>query len=383
MDFENAYLKIDLDAIEANFNAIRVKAGVPVMAVVKADAYGHGAVSVAKFLENKCTFFGVANIEEAMQLRRAGIQTPILILGPCPVCAFSDAVREDIRPTLFRLEDAQALSLEARRQNRTVSFHIAVDTGMNRIGMPATEESARLCVRMAALPNLRAEGVFSHFATADCADLSEAKAQADLFDRFCQWLQDLGLSIPIRHLNNSAGLMNFTQHYDMVRAGIILYGLYPSDSVDPALLPLQPALSWYSRVTYVKPLPPECPISYGGTFVTKQPTRVATVAVGYADGYRWSLSGKFYVLIRGKKAPILGRICMDQLMVDVTDIPDAVPEDEVVLVGMSGQAHITVEEISTACHSFPYEFICGIHRRVARIYTQNGKPVSAVHYLTD
>ena len=383
MGYENTYLQVDLDAIEANFHAIRKKAGVPVLAVVKADAYGHGAVSVAKCLENRCAFLGVANIEEALELRHAGIQTPILILGPSPVCAFPHVVRENIRPTLFRLEDAMALSEEACRQNKTVAFHLAIDTGMNRIGMPATQDSARLCVQMAKLPNLQAEGVFSHLATADCPDLSHAKAQAERFDRFCEWLEELGLSVPIRHLDNSAGLMNFSRHYDMVRAGIVLYGIYPSDSMDPADLPLRPALSWYSRVTHVKLLPPGCPISYGGTFVTQKPTRVATVAVGYADGYRWSLSGKFHVLIRGKKAPILGRICMDQLMVDVTDIPEAAPEDVAVLLGESGTASICVEEIAEACQSFPYEFICGISRRVSRIYLREGKAVGAAHYLTD
>ena len=187
MGYENTYLQVDLDAIEANFHAIHKKAGVPVLAVVKADAYGHGAVSVAKFLEDKCAFFGVANIEEALELRHAGIQTPILILGPSPVCGFHHVVRENIHPTLFRLEEAKALSEEACRQNKTVSFHMAVDTGMNRIGMPATEDSARLCLQMAALPGLRAEGVFSHLATADCPDLSHAKAQAERFDRWRRW----------------------------------------------------------------------------------------------------------------------------------------------------------------------------------------------------
>ncbi len=383
MGYENTWLQVDLDAIEANFQAIREKAGVPVLAVVKADAYGHGAVAVAKFLENKCAFFGVANMEEALELRHAGIQTPILILGPSPACAFPQMVQKNIRPTLFRLDEAKALSEEACKQGKTVAFHIAVDTGMNRIGMPATEESAKLCVQMAALPNLQAEGIFSHLATADCQDLSQAQAQAERFDGFCQRLEELGLSIPIRHLDNSAGLMNFTNHYNMVRAGIVLYGLYPSEYMDPALLPLRPALSWYSRVTHVKLLPPGCPISYGGTFVTKKDTRVATVAVGYADGYRWCLSGAFHVLINGKKAPILGRICMDQLMVDVSDIPDVTPEATAVLIGISGEETIFVEQISAQCRSFPYEFICGINRRVSRIYTRYGKIVGAAHYLTD
>jgi len=383
MHYENTYMRVDLDAIEANFAAIQAKAGVPVMAVVKADAYGHGAAAVARLLRGKCVFFGVAGMGEAQELRRAGIEEPILILGPCPVSTYADAVRENIRLPLFRREDALALSAEASRQEKTAFFHFAVDTGMNRIGMPATESSARLCAELAALPNLKAEGVFSHLATADCADLSQARAQADLFDRFCQMLQDLGLAGLLRHLDNSAGLMNFSRHYDMVRAGIVLYGICPSDSVDPSLLPLRPAMSWHSRITHVKLLPSGCPISYGGTFVTQRPTRVATVSAGYADGYRWSLSGKFHVLIRDQKAPILGRICMDQLMVDVTDIPDASPEDPVILIGSGEKASISLEQISEACGSFPYEFLCGIGRRVPRFYCRAGKTVGAVHYLTD
>ena len=192
-----------------------------------------------------------------------------------------------------------------------------------------------------------------------------------------------GVEIPIRHLDNSAGLMNFPHHYEMVRSGIVTYGMYPSAEVSPELLPLGPALQWLSRVTHVKLLPPGRPISYGGTFVTQRPTMVATVPVGYADGYRRSLSGKFHVLIRGKKAPILGRICMDQLMVDVTDIPDVKLDDTVTLVGRDGSEEITVEQIAAAADSFNYEFVCGISRRVPRIYCQGGREVRSVHYLLD
>ena len=372
-----------MDAINANFQTIQAKAGVPVMAVVKANAYGHGAVAVARLLEDRCAFFGVAHMAEALDLRRAGIHTPILVLSPCTTDTFPTAVREDIRIPLFRWEDAIALSEEACLQRKTALVHIVLDTGMNRIGLPPTEESVRLCTKIAALPNLQTEGIFSHLATADCPDLSQARAQAALFDRFCEMLADQGLTIPLKHLNNSAGVMNFSQHYDMVRAGIVLYGVYPSQHTDPGLLPLRPAMAWYSQIRHLKLLPPGCPISYGATFVTQRPTRVATVAVGYADGYRWNLSGKFYVLIRGQKAPILGRICMDQLMVDVTEIPDAALEDPVTLVGSEHNETISLEEISDASGSFPYEFLCGISRRVPRFYTLDGKTVGSVHYLTD
>ncbi len=383
MSFDSTYVKIDLDAIAANFEAVRQKTGVPVMAVVKADAYGHGAVQVARLLQDKCAFFGVSSILEALELRQAGLTAPILILGRIPVSALPIAVREDVRPTIFRYEDALALSEEARRQGKTAPFHIAVDTGMSRIGLQPTEESADICKAMTALPGITAEGIFSHFATADCADLTRAKAQAALFDTFLAMLETRGVKIPIRHLDNSAGLMNFSRHYEMVRSGIVTYGLYPSDEVTPSDLPLTPALQWLSRVTHVKKLPPGRQISYGGTFVTQRPTVVATVPVGYADGYRRSLSGKFYVLIRGKRAPILGRICMDQLMVDVTDIPGVSLEDPVTLVGRDGDEQITVEAIAAAADSFNYEFVCGVSRRVPRIYCRNGKQVRSVHYLLD
>ena len=383
MDFDNTWVKIDLSAIEANIDAVAAKANVPVMAVIKADAYGHGAVPIARLLEKKCAFFGVSSMLEAMELRSAGIRLPILILGATPDDAYPLAVREDIRPAIFTWESACALSRAAAAQGKTARLHFAVDTGMSRIGLQVTEEAADLCARIAALPGLVCEGLFSHFATADETDLTRARAQAARFADFDAMLKARGLEIPIRHLNNSAGVMNFSEHYDMVRSGIVTYGLYPSEEVNPGDLPLQPALSWYSRVTHVKTLPAGREISYGGTFVTTRDTRVATVAVGYADGYRRSLSGRFYVLIRGRKAPILGRVCMDQLMVDVTDIPDAAAGDTVTLAGRDGKERITIEELAAAAGSFNYETVCGISRRVPRVYLKDGQCVGSVHYLLE
>ena len=383
MDFDATRVVIDLDAISDNIDAIREKAGVPVMAVIKADAYGHGAVQVARLLKDKCAFFCVSSILEALELRDAGLTTPILILGYTPTEAFPTAILQDIRPTIYRLEDGKALSQAACFLNLTAKFHFAVDTGMSRIGFQVTEKDADICAEIAALPGIQAEGMFSHFATADCADLSRAEAQAARFAEFDNMLKARGVNIPIRHLNNSAGLMNFRTPYEMVRSGIITYGMYPSDEVDPGLLNLRPALRWLSRVTHVKTLPAGREISYGGTYTTTKPTRVATVPVGYADGYRRSLSGRFYVLIRGKKAPILGRICMDQMMVDVTDIPDAAQGDTVVLVGSSGELNISVEEIAAQQDSFNYEFVCGISRRVPRVYLMNGQVIHSVLYLLD
>ena len=383
MDFDSTRVKIDLDAIASNMDAIREKAGVPVMAVVKADAYGHGAVQVARLLQDKCAFFCVSSILEAMELRQAGLSTPILILGHTPADAFPTAIREGIRPTIYRLEDALALSKAAQFLELPARFHFAVDTGMSRIGFQVTEEDADICARIASLPGLFAEGLFSHFATADCADLSRAEQQAERFAEFDGMLRRRGVKVPIRHLNNSAGLMNFATPYEMVRSGIITYGMYPSDEVDPSLLSLRPALQWLSRVTHVKTLPAGREISYGGTYVTKADTVVATIPVGYADGYRRNLSGKFYVLIHGQKAPILGRICMDQMMVDVTHIPGVQVGDRVTLVGTDGEEAITMEQISAQADSFNYEFVCGISRRVPRLYVQGGKTIHTVHYLLD
>lgn len=377
MDRFNNYVNIDLDAISHNFQVISEKAGVPVMAVVKADAYGHGAVPIARHLESRCAFFGVSSLSEAQELRHAGIQKPILILGHSPVSTFPDLVRYDIRPAIFSLEDAEALSLEAQKQGKVVPFHFAVDTGMSRLGFQPTEESADLCARIVKLPGLEAEGIFSHFATADEEDLQKAQAQAEQFDRFCRMLADRRIEPKIRHLDNSAGIANFSCHYDMVRAGIILYGLYPSEDVPKHSLSLQPAMSWHSRISYLKWLPAGREISYGGTYITQRDTRIATVPVGYADGYRRSLSGRFYVLIRGQKAPILGRVCMDQIMVDVTDIPDVQQGDDVVLMG----DRISAELLAENCHSFNYEQVCSISRRVPRQYILDGKPAFTVDYL--
>lgn len=383
INFDNTYVKIDLDVVEANFRAVAEKAGVPVMAIVKADAYGHGAVEVARALKDKCAFFGVSSMLEALELRQHQIQNPILILGHTPPAAFPQAIRLGIRPAIFSETDAKELSRVASQLGLEAPFHIAVDTGMGRIGFRATYEDAVIAAKAARLPGLRAEGLFSHFATADCADLSQAKAQAQRFDQFDRWLKELGVNVPLRHMDNSAGIMNFENHYEMVRSGIVTYGLYPSGEVDPALLALQSALTWHSRVTHVKQLPPGQGISYGATFVTERNTVVATIPVGYADGYRRSLSGKFYVLIRGQKAPILGRICMDQLMVDVTDIPGVVPGDKVVLIGSQGEQTITMEQIAEAAGSFNYEFVCGISRRVPRLYRRGGHTTHSVHYLLE
>ena len=381
MILSNTYAEIDLDAIRGNYLRICQKAGSPVMAVIKADAYGHGAVAVAKTLRSMCSFFGVSSPAEALELRRAGIAQPILILGQSDPECFELLVEQEIRPTIFCVEEGKRLSRVAARMGKKAPFHIAVDTGMSRIGFQPTEEEADRCAQLCQLPSIEAEGLFSHFATADEEDLSKAKAQAERFAAFDEMLRRRGVAIKLRHLDNSAGIMNFGCHYEMVRAGIILYGLYPSEEVEKSLLQLEPAMSWHSRISHVKTLEAGRELSYGGTFVTEKPTRVATVPAGYADGYRRSMSNRFYVLIRGQKAPILGRVCMDQMMVDVTHIPDAQVGDRVTLMGTDGDLRISAETIAAAANSFNYEQVCDLGRRVTRVYRKDGQQIATLDYL--
>ncbi len=371
------YAAINLDNIEYNYNSVRNKVaeGVRVLCVIKADAYGHGAAEIGRFLEGKADFFGVACTEEALELRKAGIETPVLILGRVFPWDYEEIVKHDIRIPIFNIEDAKALSDEAVRQGKTAPFHFCIDTGMSRIGFQITEESADICKEITALPNIFAEGLFSHFATADSADLTRAKAQRERYKKFVGMLESRGIDIPVKHLNNSAGIMNFDEYFDMCRMGIILYGLYPSEEVDKSLLSIRPVMEWKTYISHVKTLEEGREISYGGTYRTEKDTKIATIPVGYADGYPRCLSNLGKVIINGQFAPITGRVCMDQFMVDVTGI-DCKPGDEVVLVGTQGGATLTMEEVSNAAHSFNYELPCRVNKRVPRVYFRDGKVFS-------
>ena len=370
------YAAIDLDAIDFNYESVRKKTGgkVKILCVIKADAYGHGAAVIGKHLEGRADFFGVACTEEAVELRLAGIKTPILILGRVFPFDYEKIVKYDIRIPIFTFEDAKALSDEAVRQGKCVPFHFCIDTGMSRIGFQITEESADICARAAKLPNIEAEGLFSHFATADSADLTRAKAQRERYKKFVAMLAGRGVEIPLKHLNNSAGIMNFDEYFDMCRMGIILYGLYPSDEVDASLLEIKPVMQWKTLISHIKILEAGREISYGATYRTEKDTVIATIPVGYADGYPRCLSNIGKVIINGKFAPITGRVCMDQFMVDVTGI-DCKPGDEVTLVGSQGGATLSMEEVSNAAHSFNYELPCRINKRVPRVFFKDGKPV--------
>lgn len=373
---------IDLDAAEHNFNITRAKLpqNVKLLCVIKADAYGHGAVELAKLFEGRADFYGVACTEEAIELIQAGIKTPVLILGTVAREYFADIVKYGIRIPIFSYDDAKALSEEAQRQGKTVPFHFCVDTGMSRIGFQVSEQSADICKEIACLPGIFAEGLFSHFATADEADLSKAVAQRERFKQFIRMLEARGMDIPIKHINNSAGIMNFDEYFDMCRMGIILYGLYPSHEVDKSLLEIRPVMEWRTHISFIKELEAGREISYGGTYKTQETRRIATIPVGYADGYPRCLSNRGKVLINGQFAPITGRVCMDQFMVDITGM-DAQVGDTVILIGKSGDHELSMEEVSESAYSFNYELPCRIARRVPRTYYRGGKLVKHTNYM--
>lgn len=373
---------IDLDALDYNFDNTRKKLpdSVKLLCVIKADAYGHGAVAFAKHLDDKCDFFGVACIEEAIELKKAGIKTPLLILGTVAHYNFDQVVENDIRIPIYSFEAAKALSDEAVKQNKTVKFHFCVDTGMSRIGFQVNEESADICKKITELPNIFAEGLFSHFATADEKDLSKTLNQREQFKKFISYLEERNIDIPIKHINNSAGIMNFDEYFDMCRMGIITYGLYPSDEVDKSLLDIRPVMQWKTHISHIKTLENGREISYGGTYTVVGEKKIATIPVGYADGYPRCLSNKGKVLINGQFAPITGRVCMDQFMVDITGI-EAKEGDTVILVGKSGENELSMEEVSEAAYSFNYELPCRIARRVPRTYYQNGKLIFSTNYM--
>lgn len=366
------YAEISLEAIGHNIREVkkRLPEGVKLLGVVKANAYGHGAVPVASYLENQVDYFATATIEEAVELRENCISAPILILGYVSPSQYGDLVEYDITQTIDSYAQALALEKEAARQNRKAKAHLAVDTGMTRIGFQVTEHDADEAAKIADLPHIELEGMFTHFSCADQEDKTYCSMQMEKYDKMTALLAERGVTIPLRHICNSAGIMEFDDHrFEMVRSGIITYGIYPSEEVKKERLDLIPALSWKSHVIHVKEVGPGIGVSYGATYVTEKPmTRIATVSAGYADGYPRALSNQGCVLIHGKKAPIIGRICMDQMMVDVTDIPDVQVEDVVTLVGTDGDETITIEEIANPAARFDYEMLCDISSRVTRVY---------------
>lgn len=386
MQYHRIYAKIDIDAIIHNLGECRrrIPEGTRVLCVIKADGYGHGAVELAHQLEDKADYFGVAVIEEAVELRRAGIDKPILILGYTSPSQDDLLVKYDITQNIYTYDMAKRLSDRAVELEKTVKCHIGLDTGMSRVGFQDNEESVEIIKKISALPNLVIEGIFSHYARADEKNKTTALLQSERFDLFIDKLEKAGVNIPIKHLSNSAAVEELEKHYDMVRFGISLYGLYPSDEVDKSSVDLVPAMELRTKIVNIKTVPEGCGVSYGHTFVTRRTTRIATIPVGYADGYPRALSSKGRVIVNGQYAPIIGRVCMDQFMIDVTDIEgDINIEDEVILMGTDGDCTVSAEEIGDMSASFNYEFVCNVARRVPRVYFKSGKPYKEVSYIAN
>ena len=386
MNFYRVYAKIDLDAIEHNINILKQKlsTNVKLLFVVKADAYGHGACEISHELEKSADYFGVAEINEALELRKNGIKKPILILGYTAPAFFECAIENDITLTMFQYPMIEKLSRTASALGKNAKVHFALDTGMSRIGWDVSEQSADEAAAAFRLPYIEVEGLFSHFATADDEDRSFSDTQRADFERFTDMLLSRGVNIPLRHFNNSAGTLKFEQTYDMVRAGIVIYGLYSSENLERSCktdFPLRPAMEFITHISHIKTLSAGKTVSYGATFTAPHDMLVATLPVGYADGYPRALSGKGEVLVHGKRCPILGRVCMDQMMVDISGVPDAKIGDEATLVGKNGNDFISVEDVANAAYSFNYEFICGISRRVPRVYYKNGEMCKTVLHI--
>ena len=384
--YSRVYAKIDLDAIASNMERMKsnLKPNTKIIAVIKADGYGHGAVQIAQMLENVDYIWGyaVATLDEAVVLKTEGMKKPILVLG----CVFPDQYMEmlkyDIRMNVYTEEMAEAISQMAAREGMTAYMHIKLDTGMTRLGFDTSEKSVEAIHRISTMKNICMEGIFTHFAKADEADKTFTQKQIKDFMWMTQRLKEKGVEFQYEHCANSAAIIDVSDaHFDLVRAGISIFGLYPSDEVNKELVKLKPALALKSHVAFVKEIQVGTPISYGGTFVSDKPMTIATIPVGYADGYPRNLSNLGYVLIRGKKAPIVGRVCMDQFMVDVTDIEGVSFGDNVTLIGKDGKETISVEDLSDLSGRFNYEFICDLGKRIPRVYVRDGKIAEQVDYF--
>ena len=380
-DSLRTWAEVDLTAIEHNFQAARnrLPKNMKLLVTVKANAYGHGAIPVAKLLQNKADYFAVAMMDEAVQLRQAGIRTPILILGPVLQPDYERAVNHGVALAVSSLTEAKEISACAQRLGTAITVHFALDTGMSRIGFACTREAAAEITEAASLPGIIPEGLFSHYALADSKDKSYVNLQTANFRRM---QADIGVKFPICHLYNSAAIVELEPEFDMAREGILLYGLQPSDEVDLSRIGgVKPAMSLRSHVSFVKMLPAGTPVSYGCTYVSQKDSVIATVMAGYADGVPRLLSNCGEVIIRGIKAPIVGRVCMDQFMVDVTHIPGVCSGDVVTIFGTDGEASITADEVAAKAKTIGYELICSIAARVPRVYLKSGEVDSIARAL--
>lgn len=393
-DYQRVYAEVRLDAVISNMDNMKANIApkTKMIAVIKTDGYGHGAIPIARELEGLDYLFGfaVATAEEALILRHVGIKKPILILGYTFPYSYEKLIEEEVRMAVFREDTLKELSEAAARLSergirKNAKVHIKVDTGMSRIGVRPDEKGLEFVKRTFETEGIEVEGIFTHFARADESDKTAAKKQLTEFREFIGRIEEkTGRKIPVKHCSNSAGIVEIPDaNMDVVRAGITLYGLWPSNQVRKDIVKLSPALSLYSHIVYIKEIEAGTAVSYGGTYVADRVRRVATIPVGYGDGYPRGLSGKGHILMHGKKAPILGRVCMDQFMVDVTEIPEAAMGDRVTLIGREGQQEITMELLGELSGRFNYELACDITKRVPRVYTKGGEILYTKDYYQD
>ncbi len=381
-----AWAEIDIDAAAKNIQNVRAitNKNAQIMATVKADAYGHGFLEMSKiFLENGADRLAVATLDEAIQLRREGIDVPIMILGASDSDDAKDIINYDIISTVFDYEFAKVLSDVAVKLKKQAKIHIKLDTGMTRIGFVVTEDNAAVVneiLNVASLPNIYTEGIFSHLSTSDEANSDYTKMQFERFMNIVDELKTKGLNIPIKHICNSAAIMMYPEmHLDMVRPGIILYGLYPSDEVNKAKLPLKRVMTLKSHITMIKEVEAGRGVSYGKEYITDHTTRIATVSIGYADGYIRKYAENGTVLLEsGEIAPIIGRICMDQCMIDVTNVHNIHKGDEVILFGNES---ITTDVVAKKLGTINYEITCMVSKRIPRVYIKNERTVKTLNYL--
>lgn len=365
------HVVIDLDNFSQNVKNLKslLRPETRLMAVIKADAYGHGAVEIARTaLNSGATWLGVATPDEGRQLREAGIDAPILVLSGAMEQGMSIVVQNDLRLTVFNLGGLWRLDEEAARQGKRVKIHLKVDTGMNRVGVHKPKRLDDVLERIGQCRNLELEGMFTHFATSDEADKTFTRLQNERFLEAARAAEEKGFSSLLLHAANSAAILDLPEtHHDMVRAGIAMYGCYPSEEVRRTV-PLYPVMSWKTVILHVKKIPAGETVSYGRTFTTRRDSFIATIPIGYGDGYKRLLSNCAHVLVRGKKAPVIGRVCMDQTLIDVTDIPDILPGDEVVLLGSQGDQSVTADEMGAWAKTISYEILLSVSQRVPRLY---------------
>jgi alanine racemase len=380
-----AYAEINLDNLAHNIKEVRRLAGKEsqVMAVIKADGYGHGATKIAQtLLDNGADRLAVAVLDEAIELRQAGFKVPVFVLGYTQPERAEEVVKYDLEQSVYSFEAAEALSKAATAQNKTVLVHIKIDTGMGRIGLQANSEAAAIIRSIHALPNLDIKGIFTHFAVADEVDKTYTQMQFEKFKWICDELERQGISIDIKHCGNSATIIDLPDmHLNLVRAGIMLYGLAPSEDVMLDKLELKQVMSLKVRITHVKEIEAGQSVSYGRRFIADKKTKIASLPIGYADGYTRMLSGKAEALVKGQRVPVVGRICMDQCMIDISTVEGVEVGDEVVLFGQQGDGFISIDEVAAKLETINYEIVCMISRRIPRVYVRNGEVIEVLNYL--